>query len=359
MFKTLMKGNEALALAAIKGGCSHFFGYPITPQNEIPEFLARELPKVGGVFLQAESEIAAINMVYGAAAAGARVMTSSSSPGIALMQEGLSLLAAAELPCVVVNVQRGGPGIGTIQPGQADYYQMTRGGGNGDYRIISLAPATVQEGAEMMLEAFDLADLYRTPVFIVSDGMLGQMMEPVEMPNKVSKELPQKDWAPKGHGGKRKPNTIKTVALDPVILEQINNRLQDKFRRTSETESRYELYKTAGAEILLCAYGSTSRIVRNAVDMLLQEGIAAGMIRPKTLWPFPVTAFQSLPQSCNHILTVEMSCGQMVDDVRLAINGQIPVSFYGRSGGIIPSPIEIVRQVKSILQRGQNDGNFH
>ncbi len=351
MSKTLMKGNEALALAAIKGGCTHFFGYPITPQNEIPEFLARELPKAGGVFLQAESELAAINMVYGAAATGARAMTSSSSPGIALMQEGMSSLAAAELPCVIVNVQRGGPGIGRIQPSKADYYQMTRGGGNGDYRIISLAPSTVQEGAEMMLAAFDLADFYRTPVFIVSDGMLGQMMEPIDMPEKVTRTLPAKDWAAVGHGGKRKPLTVKTLALDPVRLEQINNRLQDKFARIAKAESRYEAYRTDDAEIVFCAYGSTSRIARNAIDMLREENIAAGMIRLQTLWPFPVQAFHNLPASCKQILTVEMSCGQMVDDVRLAVNGRLPVSFYGRSGGIIPVPEELVQQVKIILGR--------
>jgi 2-oxoglutarate/2-oxoacid ferredoxin oxidoreductase subunit alpha len=351
MPKTLMKGNEALALAAIKGGCTHFFGYPITPQNEIPEFLARELPKAGGLFLQAESELAAINMVYGAAATGARAMTSSSSPGIALMQEGMSTLAAAEMPCVIVNVQRGGPGIGSIQPSQADYYQMTRGGGNGDYRIISLAPATVQEGAEMMMEAFDLADFYRTPVFIVSDGMLGQMMEPVDFPDKARRTLSPKQWAVVGHGGKRKPNTIKTLALDPVQLEKINNRLQEKFARIAKVESRYEAYRTDRAEIILCAYGSTSRIARNAIDILQEEDIPAGMIRPQTLWPFPNQAFQNLPDSCQQILTVEMSCGQMVDDVRLAVNGRIPVAFYGRSGGIIPVPEELVQQVKIILGR--------
>ncbi len=351
MSKSLMKGNEALALAAIKGGCSHFFGYPITPQNEIPEFLARELPKAGGVFLQAESELAAINMVYGAAAAGGRAMTSSSSPGIALMQEGMSSLAAAELPSVIVNVQRGGPGIGTIQPSQADYYQMTRGGGNGDYRILSFAPATVQEGAEMMMAAFDLADFYRTPVFIVSDGMLGQMMEPVEFPDRPHRPLPEKDWAAVGHGGGRKPNTIKTLVLDPNLLEQKNLRLQEKFARIAAAESRFESYRTEGAEIVLCAYGSTARIVKNAIDILADEGIKAGLIRPQTLCPFPVAAFHQLPPTCRRVLTVEMSCGQMVDDVRLAVNGSLPVSFYGRSGGIIPVPEEIVAHIKVLLGR--------
>ncbi len=351
MPKSLMKGNEALALAAIKGGCSHFFGYPITPQNEIPEFLARELPKSGGVFIQAESELAAINMVYGAAAAGGRAMTSSSSPGIALMQEGMSSLAAAELPSVIVNVQRGGPGIGTIQPSQADYYQMTRGGGNGDYRILSFAPATVQEGAEMMMAAFDLADFYRTPVFIVSDGMLGQMMEPVEFPERLHRLLPEKNWAAVGHGGSRKPNTIKTLVLDATLLEQKNIHLQEKFARIAAAETRFEDYRTEGAEIIMCAYGSTARIVKNAIDLLAEEGIKAGLIRPQTLWPFPSVAFQQLPPTCHRILTVEMSCGQMVDDVRLAVNGRLPVSFYGRSGGIIPVPEEIVAHINVLLGR--------
>jgi len=351
MSKTLMKGNEALALAAIKGGCTHFFGYPITPQNEIPEFLAREFHKTGGVFLQAESELAAINMVYGAAAAGGRAMTSSSSPGIALMQEGMSSLAAAELPCVIVNAQRGGPGLGSIQPSQADYYQMTRGGGNGDYRILSLAPSTVQEGAEMMMTAFDLAEIYRTPVFIVSDGMLGQMMEPVEFHDRPPRELPAKDWTAVGHGGVRSPNTIKTLALDPSVLEQRNLTLQAKYARIAAAEARHESYRTAGAEIILSAYGSTARIVKNAIDLLAEEKIAAGLIRPQTLWPFPAAAFADLPTSCRMVLTVEMSCGQMIDDVRLAVNGRLPVEFYGRSGGIIPVPEEIAMKVKTLLGR--------
>jgi 2-oxoglutarate ferredoxin oxidoreductase subunit alpha len=351
MAKMLMKGNEALALAAIKSGCTHYFGYPITPQNEITEYLARELPRAGGIFLQAESELAAINMVYGASAAGARVMTSSSSPGIALMQESLSGLAAAELPCVIVNVQRGGPGLGGIQPSQADYYQMTRGGGNGDYSILALAPATVQESAEMIRDAFELADKYRSPVFIVSDGMLGQMMEPVEHDNTVPPSTVEKPWAVVGHGGKRKPNTIKTLALDPLVLERINIERQKKYKQIAAAEVRYESYQLDSAEIVLCAYGSTSRIVKNAIDLLGQENIRAGLIRPQTLWPFPAAPFQNLPQTCEKVLCVEMSCGQMVDDVRLAVNGRFPVEFFGRSGGIIPAPKEIVTQVKRMLGR--------
>lgn len=351
MSKQLMKGNEALAHAAILGGCTHFFGYPITPQNEIPEFLARELPRAGRVFLQAESEIAAINMVYGASAAGARPMTTSSSPGIALMQEGMSLLAAAQLPSVIVNVQRGGPGVGTIQPSQGDYYQMTRGGGNGDYRILVLAPSTAQEGAEMMMDAFELAEKYLTPVFILSDGLLGQMMEPVELQERPQKDPPAKPWAAVGHGNERAPLTVKTLALDPYVLEEMNNNLQEKYRTICENESRHENYLVDDARIVFCAYGSTGRIAKNAVDQLRHEKVAAGLIRPQTLWPFPNGAFEALPSSCEHILSTEMSCGQMVDDVRLAVNGRLPVTHYGRCGGIIPTPEELASQAKKLIGR--------
>jgi 2-oxoglutarate ferredoxin oxidoreductase subunit alpha len=346
-----MKGNDALARAAIRGGCTHFFGYPITPQNEIPEFLARELPRAGGVFLQAESELAAINMVYGAAAAGGKPMTSSSSPGIALMQETISILSSAQLGCVIVNVQRGGPGIGSIQPSQADYYQMTRGGGNGDYRIIALAPASAQEGAEMMVKAFALADKYRSPVFIVSDGMLGQMMEPVDFEAIRQPGRTEKKWAVTGHGGQRPPITIKTLALDPEKLEQINNQLQAKFARIAAKERRHECYRTTDAEIVFCAYGSSSRIAMNSVDILRSKNIAAGLVRPKTLWPFPDQPLQNLPRSCRQILCVEMSCGQMVDDVRLAVGDRFPVAHYGRSGGVIPAPEELVGEAEHLLGR--------
>lgn len=354
MAQVLMKGNEALARAAIDGGCTHFFGYPITPQNEIPEYFARELPRNGGVFLQAESELASIHMVYGAAAAGARVMTSSSSPGIALMQEGISLLAAAELPCVIVNVQRGGPGIGGIQPAQSDYYQMTRGGGNGDYRIPAFAPATIQESVDMMLDAFDLADRYRSPLYIVSDGMLGQMMEPVEFRRKKRRSKTQKKWAVTGHDNTREPQIVKTMSLDPVILAESNNNHQKKYAAMEEDLPSFELFQTHNAEIILTAYGSTSRITRNAIEMLSEEGISAGLIRPLTLWPFPKKAFEDLDgPTCKGILCVEMSCGQMVDDVKLSVNGRIPVSFLGRSGGMVPSPVEIVDRVKHMLGRSQ------
>jgi 2-oxoglutarate/2-oxoacid ferredoxin oxidoreductase subunit alpha len=349
MSKQLMKGNEALALAAIKAGCSHFFGYPITPQNEIPEYLARELPVHGGVFLQAESELAAINMVFGASAAGARVLTTSSSPGIALMQEGISLLAAAQLPCVIVNVQRGGPGIGGIQPSQADYYQMTRGGGNGDYRVPSFAPASVQESAEMMIEAFELADQYRTPFFIVSDGVLGQMMEPVEFSESGYKKIPEKEWKVSGHANKRAPLTIKTLALAPEILEQKNLELQNKYKQIEDEVTRWESYRMEKAEIVAVAYGTTSRIVKNAIDLLHDE-IKVGLIRPKTLWPFPKKPFQMLSERVKKVLCVEMSCGQMIDDVRLAVNGQREVGFYGRMGGVIPTPEEVAEAMRAELR---------
>lgn len=353
MARSLMKGNEALALAAIHGGCTHFFGYPITPQNEICEFFARELPKVGGLFLQAESETAAVNMLYGAAAAGARAMTSSSSPGLALMQEGISMLAATEMGCVIVNVMRGGPGLGGIQPAQSDYFQMTRGGGNGDYRIISLAPSTVNESAAMMQDAFALAHRYRTPVFIVSDGMLGQMMEPVELKARKSKARKRKEsWVLTGHGNTRKPRTVKSLELDPAGLEARNTELQKKYKHIVENESRYEAYRTEDAKLVFCAYGSTARIVKNSVDDLRKAGVCVGLIRPLTLWPFPQKPFEQLPDSCRSVLAVEMSCGQMVDDVRLAVNGRVPVAFYGRCGGVIPEPGEIIDKARAVMKGG-------
>ncbi|WP_163337845.1 3-methyl-2-oxobutanoate dehydrogenase subunit VorB [Desulfopila sp. IMCC35008] len=352
MAKTLMKGNEALARAAIHGGCTHFFGYPITPQNEIPEYFARELAQAGGFFLQAESEIAAVNMLYGAASVGVRAMTSSSSPGLALMQEGISMLAATELPCVLVNVMRGGPGIGGIQPAQSDYFQMTRGGGNGDYRILSLAPSTVQESVSMMQEAFDLSQKYRTPVFIVSDGMLGQMMEPVEFVSVNKRKQAGRDWILEGHGNARPPKTIKSLVLDPAGLETHNRMLQEKYARIKEAEVRFEEYLVEDAELVLCAYGSTARIARNSIDELRQKGYRAGLLRPQTLWPFPQQPLKDLPSVCQAVLCVEMSCGQMIDDVRLAVNGRVPVHFYGRCGGMIPEPAELVDKAQAIMAGG-------
>ena len=349
MSKILMKGNEAFGKAAIEAGCKYFFGYPITPQSELPEYLSRELPKIGGAFVQAESEVSAINMVYGGAGAGARVMTSSSSPGVALKQEGITYAVGAEVPCVVLNVMRGGPGLGSIQPSQADYFMSTRGGGNGDYRTPVFAPATVQEAVDMIMEAFDVADYYRSPVMVVADGMIGQMMEPVEFraPEK-KRELPPKDWATVGTKGKRKPNVINSLYLEPEVLEDHCWHLQEKFDAMEKNEVQYEMYKTEDAEFVFAAYGTTSRVVKSAIDILREEGIKAGLIRPKVLWPFPFEAFNQIPNARN-ILTVEMSMGQMVEDVKMAVEGKLPVYFHGRPGGMTPTPAEIVEKAKKII----------
>jgi len=348
MTKVLMKGNEAVGAAAIEAGCRYFFGYPITPQNEIPEFMSRELPKVGGVFVQAESEIAAINMVYGAAGAGARVMTSSSSPGIALKQEGISYIAGAELPCVIVNMMRGGPGLGGIQPSQTDYFQATRGGGNGDYRLLVLAPADVQELVDLVIEGFDLADEYRNPVMILGDGMIGQMMEPVEFKERSTKNLPAKDWATTGTKGIRKPNIINSLYLNAEDLEKHNEHLQAKFNKMRENEVRVESYNVEDADVVISAYGTTARIAKTAISKLEKEGYKVGLIRPISLFPYPFDEFNKIKDDCLGVLTVEMNSGQMLEDVKLALNGRIPAYFYGRTGGMIPTPEAIVEKVKEI-----------
>ncbi len=350
MAKVLMKGNEAVGAAAVKAGCRYFFGYPITPQNEIPEYMAKELPKIGGSFVQAESEVAAINMVYGAAGAGVRVMTSSSSPGISLKQEGISYIAGAELPCVIVNMMRGGPGLGGIQSGQADYFQATRGGGNGDYRTLVYAPANVQELVDYTMKAFDIADYYRNPVLVLGDGMIGQMMEPVEFNEPEKMVLPEKDWATTGTKGKRKPNIVNSLRLDASELEDLNEKLEAKYAEMEEKEVRYEAYKLEDAEIVFVAYGTVSRITKNAIDLLAEEGIKAGLIRPITLWPFPNKAFVELPATVKAIMSVEMSQGgQMIDDVKIANEGRLPIGFYGRSGGMVPAPKAIVQAAKEFL----------
>jgi 2-oxoglutarate ferredoxin oxidoreductase subunit alpha len=349
MAKILMKGNEAIGAAAIKAGCKCFFGYPITPQNEIPEYMSRELGKAGGVFVQAESEVAAINMVYGAAGAGARVMTSSSSPGIALKQEGITYIAGAELPAVIVNIVRGGPGLGGIQPAQSDYNQSTRGGGNGDYKLLVYAPANLQEMVDLVQIAFDKADYYRNPVMLVGDGMIGQMMEPIEFREVPKMDLPEKTWATDGTGGKRKPNVINSLFLKPELLEEHNVHLQKKFAAIKENEARYESFNTENAQVVCVAYGTTSRIVKNAILALKEEGIEVGMIRPITLWPFPEKAFQELPSSVEALLSVEMSMGQMIDDIKIAVEGRLPVDFYGRSGGMIPTPEAVVEKIKVMV----------
>lgn len=350
MAKILMKGNEAIGAAAIKAGCRSFFGYPITPQNELPEYMSKEMPKVGGVFVQAESEVAAINMVYGAAGAGARVMTSSSSPGIALKQEGITYIAGAELPAVIVNISRGGPGLGGIQPSQADYNQATRGGGNGDYKLLVYAPANLQEMVDFVQEAFDAADYYRNPVMVIGDGMIGQMMEPIEFKEiGGTRALQPKTWATDGTKGKRPKNIINSLALDPAELERHNHRLQAKYNEMKEKEVRYEMYNMEKPEVVLVSYGTTSRIVKNAIVALKEEGIEVGLIRPITLWPFPEKAFDEIPATCKHVMSVEMSMGQMIDDVRLSLNGRLPVGFFGRTGGMIPSPEEVVAAVKEAI----------
>ena len=345
-----MKGNEAVAAAAIKAGCKLFFGYPITPQNEICEYFARELPKNNGVFLQAESEIAAINMVYGAAGCGIRAMTSSSSPGIALKQEGISYIAGARLPCVIVNMMRCGPGLGGILPSQADYNQVTKGGGNGDYKVLVYAPSGIQEMIDLVIEAFDVADFYRNPVMIVADGMLGQMMEAVEFKEPKKRKLPDKsDWTTTGTKNKRMPHLVSSLFLDPEELEQQNIKSRKKYEEMQKNETKYEKYNCSGAEIIIVAYGTTARIAKNAIDKLQKEGINTGLIRPITLCPFPNKAFDEIPDTTKSLLTVEMSQGQMIDDVKIAANGRWSVDFYGRSGGMVPDPDSIATKIKKML----------
>lgn len=353
----LMKGNEAIGEAAIVAGCRYYFGYPITPQTELMEYMAKRMPQVNGVFLQAESEVAAINMVYGAAGAGARTMTSSSSPGISLKAEGISYCAGAELPCVIVNIMRGGPGLGSIQPAQADYFQATKGGGHGDYRNIVLAPNSVQEMADLTTLSFDLADKYRNPVMLLGDGALGQMMEPVNFVEKPF--VPQeKHWAANGLKERTKPNVINSLYLQPEKLEAHNIHLQNKYQMIRENECRWEEINVEDAELIVVAYGITSRIARSAVEMAKQDGLKVGLFRPISLWPFPNKRLKELAQQAKSFLVTELSAGQMVEDVRLA-TGQIrPVHFYGRMGGMMPSSREIYDQINRIVkEKGaiQND----
>jgi 2-oxoglutarate ferredoxin oxidoreductase subunit alpha len=345
-----MKGNEALAEAAIRAGCNGYFGYPITPQSEILEYLADEGRKRGMIVLQAESEVASINMVYGAAGAGARVMTSSSSPGISLMQEGISYIACAELPCLIVNVNRGGPGLGTIQPSQGDYFQAVKGGGHGDYHLIVLAPSSVQEMADFVFKAFDLADKWRNPVMILADGALGQMMEKVHFPEyDPSAHAVAKPWATTGKPPDRERNIITSLHIEPEKMEQINLRLQEKYRKVAEEETRWEEVETEDAEWLVVGYGLAARIGHRAVEIAREQGIKAGLLRPITLFPYPSAPLEQLAGRVHGILTVEMNAGQMVEDVRLAVNGKVPVSFYGRMGGVIPSPEEVVGALQQMI----------
>jgi 2-oxoglutarate ferredoxin oxidoreductase subunit alpha len=342
-----MCGNEALSEAAIIAGLDAYFGYPITPQNEITAYMSRRMPEQNRVFVQSESELAAINMVFGASATGKRAMTSSSSPGISLMQEGLSYLAGAELPAVVVNVMRGGPGLGNISPSQGDYFQATRGGGHGDYRTIVLGPSNVQELVDCIALAFDLADQYRMTVVVLGDGILGQMMEPVVLDKKPQRKLPPKDWALTGAKG-REQNIIRSLWLGEGVLEKLNYKLQAKYEQVQKNEVLCEQYEVDDAEIVVVAYGVAARIVRSAVNKARDEGIKAGWIRPITLWPFPTEQISKATDELRIFLTVEMSCGQMVEDVKLAVAGKAPVLFYGRPGGGVPTVEEILEKIKEL-----------
>ena len=348
--RVLMKGNEAIVHGAIAAQCRAFFGYPITPQNEVPEYMSKYMFEAGGVFLQAESEVAAINMVYGAASAGIRAMTSSSSPGVSLKMEGLSYIAGAQLPCVVANVQRGGPGLGNIAPAQADYFQAVKGGGHGDYKLLTVAPWSVREMFDHAVLAFDLADKYRNPAMILSDAIVGQMLEPIEIPEKVEVQIPPKPWATTGASGRGR-NFVTSLYIVPEDLERINLEIQAKYADAQAHEVRYEEYETDDADLVLVAYGSVARICRTTMNLARQKGLKVGLFRPITLFPFPSKRLAELASQGKQFLVVEMSAGQMVEDVRLSINGVSQVDFYGRLGGMIPGPIEILEQAEQILVR--------
>ena len=352
--KVLMKGNEAIAEAAIIAGCRHYFGYPITPQTEIAAYMAKRMPKIGGTFLQAESEIAAINMVYGVAAAGLRVMTSSSSPGISLKGEGLSYLAGADLPSLVVNVQRGGPGLGGIQPSQSDYFQATRGGGHGDFRMIVLAPASVQEMAELTVRGFELADKYRMTAMILADGTMGQMMEPVALDFDVA-PAPEKPWATTGTGMKRPHNIVNSLSLVPEELEQLNIARFERYQQIEENETLYEEYMMDDAEIAIAAFGIAARVAKNAIVEARKLGIKVGMIRPITLWPFPKAPFKKATAHVKQFISVELSMGQMIEDVKLASECRVPVTLCNRVGGMIPSPEQVLESIKEAAKNGGNN----
>ena len=341
----LMKGNEALAEAAIRAGCKHFFGYPRTPQTELAAYMSKRMPKIGGTYLQAESELAAANMVLGASAAGVRAMTSSSSPGISLKTEAISYMAGSDVPALIINVQRGGPGLGGIQPSQADYWQATKATGHGDFQILVFAPATVQEMVDLVSDAFDMADKYRMPAMILADGMLGQMMEPVEFKDEGEKVLPERPWAASGHQNKRKHNVVNSLYLTPQALENLVVERFERYEKIKATEQRASEYLTEDADIILVAFGASARVAHSAVDMARAQGIKAGLIRPITLWPFPTDCLKKAAKTAKGFLSVEMNMGQMVDDVKLAIDCSRPVEFFGRTGGVIPTPNEILEKI--------------
>ena len=347
-----MTGNEAIGEAAIIAGCRFYAGYPITPQNELTAYMAKRMQEVEGVFIQAESEIAAINMIFGASTTGARVMTSSSSPGISLKQEGISYLAGCQLPAVIINIMRGGPGLGNISPSQSDYFQATKGGGHGDYHSIVLAPATVQEAMDLTILAFDLADRYRTPVIILGDGMLGQMMEPIEerKAQSVKRKTTEKPWALTGASG-RKPNVIRSLFLGEGVLEELNLRLQVKYKNIASQEVRYEGLYLDDAKTVLAAYGTMARLGKSVMQQLRKAGLKVGLIRPISLWPFPSEIFARTAKKVKDFLVVEMSAGQMLEDVQLAVNGQAGIDFYGRMGGGIPEEEEIIKRIKKLITK--------
>ena len=342
--KVLMKGNEAIAEAAIRAGCRHYFGYPITPQTEIAAYMAKRMPKIGGTFLQAESEIAAINMVYGVAGAGFRVMTSSSSPGVSLKQEGISYIAGSYLPALIVNVQRGGPGLGGIQPSQSDYFQATKGGGHGDYHLIVLAPASVQEMADLTVKAFDLSDKYRIPAMLLADGTMGQMMEPVSLEG-ITEHKVEKPWAVTGTQMKRKHNIINSLYLKPEELEKINFARYERYAEVEKNEPMWEEYMMEDAEYCVVAYGIAARVSKNAVTAARANGVKVGLIRPITLWPFPTEALAAAAKKVKAFVSVELSMGQMIEDIRLATGCSRPVTLCNRAGGMIPDPEQVLEAI--------------
>ncbi len=349
--KIMVKGTEAIGEAAIRAGCRVYFGYPITPQSELTEYMSRRMEEVGGVFLQAESEVATVNMMYGASSVGARVMTSTSSPGFSLMQEGISYMANAQLPGVFVDVVRGGPGLGDIQPSQGDYFQIVKGGGHGDYRLPVYSPSSLQEAVELTIHAFDVADKYRTPVVIFADGMMGQMMEPVEFPDPIDPgSLPEKDWALTGAKG-RNARYVTSFDIDPYKLEKMNKNLQEKYKKITEEEQKWEEFMTDDMEVLFVAHGTVGRIVKSTVKMARDKGIKAGLFRPISLFPFPYQRLSELADKVDIVMTVEMSAGQMLEDVKLAVLGKARTPFYGRLAGVIPTPGEILEALMKELGR--------
>ncbi|MBE6986954.1 MAG: 3-methyl-2-oxobutanoate dehydrogenase subunit VorB [Ruminococcaceae bacterium] len=347
--KVLMKGNEAIAEAAIKAGCRHYFGYPITPQTELAAYMAKRMPKIGGVFLQAESEVAAINMVYGVAGTGKRVMTSSSSPGVSLKQEGISYIAGADLPALIVNVQRGGPGLGGIQPSQSDYFQATKGGGHGDYRLIVLAPASVQEMADLTVKGFDLSDKYCVPAMLLADGTMGQMMEPVDLEG-ITETKTEKPWAVTGTEGKRKHNIVNSLYLNPEKLEQKNFERYETYKTIEQNECMWESFMMDDAEICVVAFGIAARVSKNAVVAARKEGIKVGLIRPITLWPFPKAPLAQAADKVKGFISVELSMGQMIEDVKLAIDCRKPVALCNRTGGMIPTPEQVLASIRNMAK---------